>query len=230
MLGRCTTGPCRKYGLFCTRTPLCSFILPPPLPADRKRRRVRFLSLAAPAGVANVRRGLARQRLPAHRPGHFGRDAARPRQSREREVEPRLPQLVVAEALVEPISGHVAHLVIELRPFHRAASEAEGDDLDSERSDPLLRHPVTDPPPRDLRIIGTCLRANKVFCPRTRPHPRPQRATLVIHSPSTDFSPRPPVGKPATDAGLARARAIERVVAEPRAHGIERGVQPRHPG
>src|SRR5438876_684533 len=85
MLGRCTTGPCRKYGLFLRRTPLCRSILPPSTAADMKRRRVPFL-------------------------------------------------------------------------------------------------------PRDLRIIGTGLRGNKVLCPRTRPHVHPQRDTLTVHSPSTDFT------------------------------------------
>jgi hypothetical protein len=43
---------------FCSPAlPCAAFILPPPLFADIKRRRVRFLSLAAPAGVANVDAG-----------------------------------------------------------------------------------------------------------------------------------------------------------------------------
>src|SRR5258707_12375952 len=47
---------------------------------------------------------------------------------------------------------------------------------------------VLAPPPRDVRIIGTGLRGNKVLCPRTHPHVRPHPDTLVVHSPSTDFS------------------------------------------
>src|SRR6266566_2931137 len=204
MLGRCTTGPCGNTGVFRARTPLCRSILPLPTCRDMKRRRVRFLSLAAPAGVANVDAELARQRLAAHRSRDLGGDAARPRQSGEREVEARFPQFVVAEALVQAISSHVTHLVIELGPLDRTALEAERDELDRERSDPLLRHSVLAPPPRDVRIIGTGLRGNKVLCPRTHPHVHPHRDTLVVHSPSTDLpsSPGTPVGKAPAHPGL----------------------------
>src|SRR5438552_170630 len=80
-----------------------------------------------------------------------------------------------------------------------------------------------------MRIIGTGLRGNKVLCPRTHPHVRPHLDTLVVHSPSTDFtsSSGSAVGKSPAHPGFARTRAIERAVPEFRAHRVERRVQAR---
>lgn len=73
------------------RTPLRASILSP-MPPETERGGECASFHSPPLPVWPTSRGLARQcRLVAHGSGHLGRDAARPRQSREREVESRLP-------------------------------------------------------------------------------------------------------------------------------------------
>src|SRR6266545_4000992 len=77
------------------------------------------------------------------------------------------------------------------------------------------------------RIIPILQRTNKAFRPRLCPQVHPQvRSTLSTRRRQSCRFLRPPI-REATPLAETRARAIERLVAEPLAHRIERGVESR---
>src|SRR5438094_4285768 len=130
----------RKRAAF-RRFPRVPHIVTDRLPAQKKRRGVRFLSLPAPpvwpASVAALCRGCERSR--AHPPGHFIHQAARFPKTNEREIQPRLSQLLVPKPAIQAVPRHEAHLVVQERPACAAPFVAIRDEVDRYLSEPLVR-------------------------------------------------------------------------------------------
>src|SRR6266581_2708706 len=138
MLGRCTTGPTTRKARCCDSPWLVH--------SDRenkKGRGVRFLSLPAPAGVAYVSRRSGRRRQhPVSRScvaGHVVHEAGCFPKTTKREVQPRLPELLVPKPAIQAVARHVAHLVVEGRPSGASPFETERDEVDRYLSDALVR-------------------------------------------------------------------------------------------
>src|SRR6266542_7082794 len=100
------------------------------VPDEQKEAASALPFTRRPAGVAQFRSLGRRQRLLAHPPRDLVRYSAGPCGPAESEVQARLLQLLVSKPAIEPVSGDVAHFVVEERPRRRASFEAEHDEVD----------------------------------------------------------------------------------------------------